>query len=109
MPAAIERALAAKRDGATHWMTDDKQLFPIPNEIEEIAAMVIPLDPAEGVAHYYTCKNLLPNGDCGIYQTRPVLCSAYPYGRTCRYSDCTWDAVRQRLDVQKEAGPAPTR
>lgn len=32
--------------------------------------------PAGG-AHLYRCKNLQPNGDCGIYETRPMMCQIY--------------------------------
>lgn len=52
---------------------------------------------------FYTCKNLLTNGDCGIYETRPKMCREYPhYGRAgalCRYSTCTWSRYRADLPV----------
>lgn len=35
----------------------------------------------------YRCKNQLPNGDCGIYETRPRMCSEYPYqGAPCEWA-----------------------
>lgn len=37
----------------------------------------------------YSCKNLQPNGDCGIYgQRRPKMCERYPNGRPCEFVDC---------------------
>lgn len=37
---------------------------------------------------FYTCKNLLPSGDCGIYETRPHMCHHYPNGRPCEFVHC---------------------
>ena len=65
---------------------------------EQIAAMAIYLGQLEGPpephcslgpAHYYTCKNLQDNGDCGIYDDRPQMCRGYPYGGQCGYTACT--------------------
>lgn len=44
--------------------------------------------------HYYNCKNLLPSGDCGIYSTRPTMCSDYPYGKSCVNPDCQADVYK---------------
>lgn len=44
--------------------------------------------------HWYRCKALKDNGDCGIYATRPRMCSEYPYGDRCKYTSCTWDRAR---------------
>lgn len=41
------------------------------------------------VLHFYRCRNLQPNGDCGIYETRPLMCRDYPYGEACRHDGCT--------------------
>ncbi len=43
----------------------------------------------KGEHHLYTCKHLLPNGDCGNYADRPSLCTDYPYEGTCGWLDCT--------------------
>lgn len=45
----------------------------------------------EEVGTYYTCTHVQPNGDCGIYATRPDMCAKYPYGKRCTYPGCTWD------------------
>lgn len=44
--------------------------------------------------HYYTCVNLGPTGDCGIYERRPRMCREYPYSRPCQYAGCTSTAAR---------------
>lgn len=59
--------------------------------------------PGAGTAHYYTCAHLRENGDCGIYEIRPKMCSDYPYGRLCEHSSCTWvDAQQATTQVNKE-------
>jgi Fe-S-cluster containining protein len=67
---------------------------------EQIAAMVkhlghglaasFPGAPPHTVpAHYYTCTNHDPEtGDCRAYETRPGMCSDFPYGKPCPYPDC---------------------
>ena len=43
------------------------------------------------IAERYTCKHLLPNGDCDNYENRPQMCRQYPdYGRggLCEYKEC---------------------
>ena len=44
----------------------------------------------EHPVNWYRCKHHQPNGDCGIYNRRPRMCSRYPYGAKCRYPGCTW-------------------
>lgn len=84
----------------------------LPSELEQIAercddgpqiaAMVIPLGPpteedqrpgvtsAEAFQSFaYTCRNLLPNGDCAVYADRPKMCRDYPYEGRCVYPGCT--------------------
>jgi Fe-S-cluster containining protein len=69
----------------------------------KVCDMVIPLGPLNGKdvngdpykglvnGYYYTCKNY-KDGNCSIYETRPYVCSDYPYeGHTCKYKACTWD------------------
>lgn len=82
--------------------------FPLPFSLEEvktkretlrdgnvIADMLIYLREQpylDGDKGYrYTCKHLQENGDCGIYETRPWMCSAYPYGKACTKEGCTAD------------------
>ena len=85
-------------------------------DLVQIASMVIPLgsEPeadvarrhgyadgktssgVEGRVYFYTCRNLLPNGDCAIYALRPRMCSEYPYGRPCEHRDaCASLAARE--------------
>lgn len=46
----------------------------------------------------YTCRHLLTSGDCGIYETRPVMCRDFPYGRACPHGEaCAWDGAREGL------------
>lgn len=80
-------------------------------DIETIADMVIFLEkskmrvdgtegPEEG--HYYTCRHFdEATGNCGIYERRPRMCSEYPYGSACKYTECT-----MRLEPME--GPAET-
>lgn len=67
----------------------------------EVATMVIPLGhfPVGAVlptgelsrgGHYYTCRHLEANGDCGIYETRPQMCRNYPNGTACERIGCTY-------------------
>lgn len=44
--------------------------------------------------YWYTCRNLLPNGNCGIYAVRPAVCRTYPNKGQCLYAGCTWQAAR---------------
>lgn len=54
-------------------------------------------EPIPEAVNWYRCRNLQPNGDCGIYEKRPKMCSEYPYGGACRYDGCTWTPARQAL------------
>jgi Fe-S-cluster containining protein len=68
---------------------------------EQIAAMVVYVglrhtstESNEGVPpanplHFYSCSNLLPSGDCGVYETRPEMCRGFPYEGECGYTACT--------------------
>src|ERR1700690_370117 len=63
-----------------------------------ILDMIIQLpDAPDDHGPRYTCRHLLASGDCGIYETRPKLCSEFPYGRDCNVEGCTWDAARDGL------------
>jgi Fe-S-cluster containining protein len=66
------------------------------NEIDIVYPMLIPVPPPKGACkdHYwYTCKHLKSDNNCGIYNTRPKMCSEYPYGAKCNYKNCTWGKV----------------
>jgi Fe-S-cluster containining protein len=51
--------------------------------------------------HWYTCTKLQPNGDCGIYETRPLLCREFPYNNPCPYKACEWEP-ETRPDVRAD-------
>ena len=63
-------------------------------DMVEYLGWMTPQDRIDGAAgrepgNYYRCKNLQANGDCGIYEDRPMMCRGYPYGRACSYRGCT--------------------
>jgi len=37
---------------------------------------------------FYRCKNHQADGTCGIYDSRPTMCSKFPYGRVCTFGPC---------------------
>lgn len=86
-------------------MPDDKQL-------NQVAEMVIPLGFIENPDqilhpdhkhHAYTCKNYDKEvRSCTAYETRPKMCSDYPYGNSCNYKTCTWDAGQAGTYPQHE-------
>ena len=86
-------------DDRSTWETP---LVPIPAEltgpnvedIVQIAGMVEFIAFEDG-GHWYRCKNLRDDGNCGIYSQRPRMCRDYPYGRACGFVACTWTAARK--------------
>ena len=36
----------------------------------------------------FRCTNLIENGDCGIYETRPQMCRSFPNGYQCPAVSC---------------------
>lgn len=92
------------------WFDDDGDERPERyDELERIVPMLVPLGPwhynaesyglgeTEESGYAYTCRNLLSNGDCGIYARRPAMCSEFPYGRPCRFVLCTSDVALRLL------------
>lgn len=52
--------------------------------------------------HFYTCKNFdSDTGKCRAYDTRPKMCSDYPYEEHCRYEGCTSPTARLRKPKPK--------
>lgn len=39
-------------------------------------------------SHWYGCRHVQLNGDCGIYETRPGMCRRFPSG-ACDFDGCT--------------------
>ena len=76
---------------------DAKQIseMVIPLEDQYVAPDGMPVFLDKGL--FFTCNNLLPNGDCGIYQTTPgppAMCSNYPDGYRCHVPGCQWTEAR---------------
>lgn len=73
--------------------------IPLTKDADKVADMAIPLgmftrSPASGLplpfpTHFYACKHLQPNGDCGNYENRPLLCRSYGReGWPCEHALC---------------------
>ncbi len=63
-------------------------------DAQKLRSMLVPVRREEDGRWLYSCRHLLPNGDCDDYENRPYMCSAFPYGKPCPYPDCTWDQGR---------------
>jgi hypothetical protein len=56
----------------------------------KVAEMVIYQRPNERGGYRYTCKHWdVSSGNCLNYENRPTMCRDYPYGKECKYKDCT--------------------
>jgi Fe-S-cluster containining protein len=78
----------------------EERLIPLVRDADVVADMVIWLgefsaNPLTGAPvadgqtqDCYTCKNLQPNGDCGVYEDRPALCRSYGVSGPCEYALC---------------------
>lgn len=69
-------------------------------DIETIAQMVELVEIVDN-SYFYKCNHLTTNGDCGIYSTRPWMCSAYPYDSRCLYPTCNWRSKRAHKNLRK--------
>lgn len=112
-PEELEEALKIWNNGggadAKGRVFDPKENLPL------IVEMVIPLgrfkwNPYSGKPYYewtvlYTCKYHQEDGNCGIYDKRPLMCRRYPNMGVCEYQDCgcTWGRP-----VSKEENNAST-
>jgi Fe-S-cluster containining protein len=83
-------------------------------DCEIIADMVIPIEPPSHLIeklglrpdvnrYCYTCRHLLGNKNCAIYENRPRMCSGYPYGKKCVYPGCTYTGLGTNLDENEQA------
>lgn len=65
-------------------------------EIVQIARMLKPVGfvPSTGFT-VYSCKNVLLNGNCAIYEDRPTMCRNYPNGKECPFESCTYKARKK--------------
>jgi Fe-S-cluster containining protein len=88
LKASYDNALKETRVDGVPWYRDIETIYPM----VELVAIENRNDSA-GIKHFYRCKNLTKNGDCGIYDKRPWMCSEYPYGGGCAFEGCTWGKV----------------
>ena len=51
--------------------------------------------------HWYACRNIQLDGNCGIYETRPDMCRRYPNGQVCVFTECTWSKEGQEKHFNK--------
>lgn len=76
-------------------------------DIQQIAAMVIPIEEAKGEGvpgYWYTCKNWdTETRLCTIYETRPQMCRDFPYMDPC--INCGWE--NQEYIEEKNASVLP--
>ena len=72
----------------------------------EPLAMITPDWHAGTSAVWYRCKNVKENGDCGIYEKRPSMCSRYPNESACLFIRCTSRAARH-LRSNEYTGATP--
>lgn len=51
----------------------------------------------------YTCRHWDEETKlCGVYEERPVMCAAYPYGRKCQH-DCNCDETGRTCQEEAES------
>jgi Fe-S-cluster containining protein len=100
--AELEASAKAELAGVTVFVDDAGQERCLIEDAALVVDMVIPLgrhrvSPSSGhefaeEREMYTCRHLQPNGDCGIYERRPRVCSEYPYrDDRCDQPACEWD------------------
>ncbi len=92
----------------TEWSEDGRNAVrwlhgpAIVEELGVLADMLIFRGERDGT-NFYDCRHLGPDQNCQIYETRPRMCSAYPYGRRCSQAACTWtEARRVRLPIYRD-------
>ena len=61
--------------------------------------------PDEGHRDFYTCRHLLPDGNCGDYERRPQVCRDFPYRHPCQYAPCTWRKGREGRHPDRHPDP----
>jgi hypothetical protein len=90
-----ERLGAASRGGGNGYKWGGVWHPPI-TDASKLFAMLVPKGK-EGGLYAYSCRLLLPNGDCFDYEGRPTMCREYPNGHPCPHPGCTLDEVRHGL------------
>lgn len=91
----IERGEETYKDGAEEFLT--------------IANMLIYLEPDDkpneetgDLGAWYTCKNWdTETRRCMIYETRPMMCRGYPYGKECTSCGSTCGTTEDWYEKEK--------
>lgn len=53
-------------------------------------------------SHWYGCRHIQLDGNCGIYETRPDMCRKYPnHGMECQFEECTMSTEEQKKHQEK--------
>lgn len=88
LPFNTRAEIAASKD------PDAKQISEMlePLEDQYLAPDGLPVSLNKGL--FFRCKNLLENGDCGIYEMRPRMCRNYPDGYQCPVPTCKSQSAR---------------
>ena len=96
--AEFKRAADAVVAGSNEWCNDAGDYVPLLPDAVTIAPMLVLNMTGEygdgKPAYFYSCTNLEPNGDCGIYESRPRFCRTFPDGAGCTFDGCTDPRVR---------------
>jgi Fe-S-cluster containining protein len=48
----------------------------------------------------FGCRNLGADGNCAIYEKRPLMCRNYPYGNECKFAGCTLSDSEKVVQIQ---------
>lgn len=101
-PDQLAAEAAKRRERGTRYVGDP--------EIEQIAAMVVPIgqkaNRTGALVWVYSCRHFdAKTRDCLNYEARPLMCRAFPYGQTCTFQGCTWDAVNARIARAEDVRP----
>lgn len=92
---ALERPFTEVWEDYERWQADPTTST-IP-DIQTLAPMLIPLKRSTQGEGLFTCKHLLKNGDCGIYEGRPQMCRDFPGPKPCPFPICATHGSRGPL------------
>lgn len=63
-----------------------------------------PNEATEVDVYHYSCKHLdEKTGLCTVYNIRPMMCRAYPYGGECQYPGCSAGKKRKKATKKSSA------
>lgn len=69
-------------------LTDPKRNVVDGNYLRDM--LVLLDEPPRDAARYLMACRHFDGRDCTAYSSRPRMCRDYPYGRPCKYDDCTF-------------------